>query len=215
MPYQRKYKKRTVRRAPRTQEKRIRKVVKSELKKEIETKYHDRYSTGNIDTTVVAVSPATGLVRGISPNSYIGNKIKLTSLEIRGSLIAIDVPYNLVRLLVIQMGAQTNVPTASYLFSTTGTPPPIFAPFNKDNQDQYRVLKDKIFRLSNDGVSSSNNVMVPFRMFFSGKKFRQLQFTTTSGNADGGDIYVCMISDSGITPNPTFQLSMRMNFTDA
>ncbi len=214
MPYQKRTtKKRTYRKKP-VAEKRIRKVVQSEMKKEIELKFHDRFTTGSIEfSTLTSISPITGLTRGITANSYIGNRIKLTSLEIRGAFFAADVPHNVVRMVIVQMGAQTNVPNFAYLFgsSTNG----LYAPFNKDNQDQYRLLKDKMFVLRNDGVSSSNFVAKPFRYFISGKKLRQMQFSTTAGNLDGGDIYICLLSDSTVTVHPSFILSMRINYHDA
>lgn len=216
MPYARRNRKRVVRRKP-VQEKRIRKVVKSELKREIEHKWYDRVSTGNADNASLAVAnPMTGFVRGTGVNNYIGSSIKVTSLEIRGQLIAADPPGNTMRMIITQdKTTSTTGPTLGTLLNTTLGAPAIIAPFNKDYSDTYTLIKDKVFLLTNDGAGASNFLPRNFRIFISGKKLRQLKFTAGAGNADAGAIWVSFVSDSAVASNPTWSMTFRVNYTDA
>lgn len=217
MPYQRRRKivRRKAYRA-KPQEKRIRRVVKSELKKEIEAKWFDRVSTGNADSASLAVSnPLTGFIRGASANTYIGNSIRPIGLEIRGQLIAADSPGNTMRMVIIQDKTTSAAPTLGTLFNTSLGAAPIFSPFNKDYVDTYRILKDKTFLLTNDGAGSSNFLPRNFRIFISAKKLRKMTFTTSSGNPDSGAIWICFVSDSSVVVNPSWAMTMRLNYTDA
>lgn len=213
MPYARRYKKRPVRRAPKTQEKKVRKIVKSELKKEIELKHYDRISTGFMDNgSLTGVNPLTSIVRGTSPTNFIGNKIKVKSLRITGSFIAADTPYNVVRMLIIQDGSTTFAPTVSNMF--TNAVYPLYSDYNVDTRDQYRVLYDKLFVLSNDGVSTANHIPKFFKIKISGKSLRQVGFNA-SGNPDSGTIMILLVSDSASATHPNFVMSLRTTFTDA
>lgn len=212
MPYRRTYKKRT-RAIPKTQEKRIRKVVKSELKREIEHKYYDRLSTGNAGTTLVATNPFTSFVRGTGVNNYIGSAIRVSSIEIRGQLIAADAPGNMMRMIIIQDKDTSGVPNNSTMFAEPTYP--VYSPLNKDYTDTYRILKDKLFLLTNDGVSSTNFLPKSFRYYISGKKLRQVRFTASGGLADAGSIWIIFVSDSSVATNPTWIMNTRVNYTDA
>lgn len=216
MPYARRRKNYRKRTPGKPQEKRIRKVVKSELKKEIEAKWYDRVSTGNADNASLAVvNPCTGLVRGTGVSGYIGSSIKPIGLEIRGQLIAADPPGNTMRMIIIQDKTTSTVPTINTMFNTALGAAYIYCPLNKDFTDTFRVLKDKVYLLTNDGAAASNFLPRNFRIFISAKKLRKLTFTTVAGNADSGSIWICFVSDSAVAANPTWGLTTRLNYTDA
>lgn len=217
MPYARRRKNYRKRMPSKPQEKRIRKVVKSELKKEIEHKWYDRWSTGNADNSALAIaSPMTGFVRGTGVSNYIGSSIRPTSLEIRGQLLATDAPANIMRMTIIQdRTTSAGGPTLGTLYNTALGAPPIFAPFNKDFSDTYTLIKDKIFLLTNDGAGASNFLPRNFRIFISGKKLRNLKFTVAAGTADSGAIWICFVSDSSVAAHPTWNMTTRLNYTDA
>jgi len=213
MPYARRPRKRTYARKRTTPDKRIRKVVKSEMRKEIEHKFFDRTSTGNAGTTLATSNPFQGIARGTGPNGFIGSAIRVTSIEIYGQLIAADSPGNIMRMMIIQDKDVSGVPNTGTMFSDLVYP--IYSPLNKDYSDQYRVLKDKLFLLTNDGVTSTGFLPKSFRYRISGKKLRQVKFTNSAGAYDGGSIWILFVSDSGAAANPTWIMNTRVNYTDA
>lgn len=195
-------------------EKKTRKIVKDELKKEIEVKFFDRVATGNVDSvSVVAVQPLQGIARGTGPNNFLGSSIKLKSVEIRGQFIVSDAPGNLMRMLIIQDGTTTGVPTLGTMFANSTYP--VYSPLNKDYTDTYRVIKDKLFLLTNDGVVSTNFLPKSFNYYLKGNRLRKTTFTNSAAAYDSGQIWIVLVSDSAVVTNPTFIMSMRCEYSDA
>lgn len=211
VPKKRTYKKRTAKRSTA-----IRRVVKQELKKEIEVKFFDRVSTGNCDSlSLTAVSPCQGLIRGTGPNNYVGNKIQPRGLWLNIQTICADPPGNMWRIVIIQDKTTAGIPNMGTLFSSLGVGYPWLAPFNVDFRDTYNVLYDKRHLLTNDGASSTGFLPKVSKIYIPGSKMRSMSFTTVAGSFDAGSLWICMVSDSTVTPNPTFTLLSRFTFTDA
>lgn len=192
----------------------IRQVVKKEIAREIEVKYFDRSITGNIDSTSLHASNLlNGIVRGTGTGDYIGSSIKPKSVELRGQMIAADVPGNWIRVIIIQDGSVSGTPVIGTMFQNASHP--LYSPFNKNFTDTYRVLYDRMTLCTNDGVTGNGFLAKSFRVFISGKKLRGIKFLGATGAVDSGTLWWCAVSDSSASAHPTFTLLSRVNYTDA
>lgn len=211
MPYQRKrtYKKRTAARRPA-----VRKVVKAELYKQIETKYWD----GAIETNTLSSSglayyllsdpnPVTTISQGANGDNYVGNKMKPTHITIRGRLTAAD-SYNVCRFVVLQVKG-VFVPTGSSIFQNTYALSAPLLSLNRDYNDRYRVLADRMITVDATDTSKQFKIMIP------GKRLYPVSFSDANGTAENGGLYIVMVSDSSAVSHPSFGLAWRVFYKDA
>lgn len=87
------------------------------------------------------------------------------------------------------------------------------APYNNNNSDKYRILKDKQVTLSREGPSVKYfKILLKFSRYRRfGVNLKPKWTTSTTGT---GMIYVAFISDSGSAPHPTQQFASRVTYYD-
>lgn len=187
-----------------------------------ESKFYDQtatvisHSPGTNDT-FVALSGA--IAQGTDEQNRIGNSCLAQDLQLRlahnfnSTLGAPNVVGIHCRMMLIcwKENGQSNVPSVAKVFQQ---PNNLYSPVNKDNSDQFVVLKDKFFSLnSTTGVAGSTG-------FTSNKLFKKLNWhlrwaDATVTGATQNHVYLLLRSSaSGATNALSTTYYSRMNYTD-
>lgn len=191
--------------------------IKKEVSKQIaissEKKYYDRiFNNTSLLNTGQTINLLATIARGTSANERVGDKINITSVQLRGEFEVGDAT-NTVRMIVFQWykdpNAAFNVVTDVLDNAAVSGGNGVFSPYNYNSSGTYQVLYDKIYRLDNQGPQSA---IFDFKI----KKIpkRKVTFLNASNQPIDNSIIVLFISDSGATPNPTFNFVSRVYFTD-
>lgn len=211
----------TMKRPPVKKTTAVRKIARQEAKKAVitktERKYYDTTAIGSgIDfsgTNAVfsmTTNPltATSITQGTDDVQYIGKKITPIYVHIRGRIAAVD-GINVMRCIVVQTKTN-NVPTLAGILQSVGNVRAPYAAYERQFNDQWNILVDRTYIM--DGV---NAVSLLFSVKISGKRLRKIAFTNSTGTIEKGAIYMCWVSDSGVTPHPTMEYYARLTYTDA
>ena len=102
-------------------------------------------------------------------------------------------------------------PTLEIVYDTPGDYP-VYAQFNRKTKQMYKVLYDKVHRVSNTGME------VSFRKVYITKMLKNLQLVSPTNiyhNVIKGEIFCLISSDSSAVSHPEFVWQYRLNYTDA
>lgn len=168
-------------------------------------------STGTLQS-ISQIPSGTGVSQRIGTEVFIKGLYFNAKVEI---VLPTDDYVNQVRVIIFQWlpddgqeppaitgGVSGLLETASFL-----------APYNNNNSDKYRILRDKQISLSREGPSTKY-----FKILLKFSKYRRFGVNMkpkwTTSTTGTGMIYVAFISDSGATPHPTEQFASRMTYYD-
>lgn len=187
-----------------------------------EEKYYDQtaaitaYNPGTNDQLLFITQ---GIANGTDDNTRIGNSILARKLMLR---MAIDFPSTVgapnvmylharAMLVVWKENLQANGPTINKIFEA---PANLYSPVNKDYSDQFVVLKDKFFTLTN---SSGVACQAGFRSF---KWFRKINWhmrflgTGTSSGTQNHILLILRSSAAGVGNAMSCTYYSRLLYTD-
>lgn len=186
-----------------------------------ESKYFDQTAS------VTSNSPGTGdqlinltggIVAGLTDRDRIGNSILAQDLQLRlahtfnSTLGAPNVLGSFCRMMLIcwKENATQNVPSIAKIFEV---PTNIYSPVNKDNSDQFVVLKDKFFTMNNSSGQAGPVSFVQHKIF---KKlnWHMRWGATDAASASQNHIYLILRSSAGSTNNLQTTYYSRLNYTD-
>lgn len=190
----------------------VKKYVKGQLKKRIERKFTNRVFNLSPDTTgTISKFMDTEPAPGTSDIQRIGDRIRLTSLDFRYTLIHSD-GTNFTRIILFQWKDDDSnyTPVVNDVILAGGNA--LVSPIRHDQRKagMINVLMDRVHSQSDSG----SNAAIFRRKFFTRGFGREVQFI--NGTQKGvNNIYMLTISDSGAAPHPTLDAFMRLNYTDS
>lgn len=190
--------------------------IKREVQKQIavnaEKKFTDRsLNLSGVDTVGQVVNLVGNISQGnLSVSNRIGDKIKVTSVQVRGNFAVADTT-NQVRLIIYQWFNDGNVIVPSDILDATQVAAGrgVHAPFNYQNSGQYQVLYDRIFSVSSQGPAA-----VPFDFKIKKIPRNKVKYSGASTTPVDNSIVLLQISDSGISSHPTVSWVSRVYYTD-
>ena len=150
-----------------------------------------------------------GLETGAGEGKRIGNSISINSLKLTSSFkISEDAEATIVRLiLVYDKGADNAVFTNADLLTVTSSPDNMYSFFRTDTSKRFRVVFDRLYNLSKNGVQS--------RTVKWSKKYKQPLVAKYSANngtiadIETGSLYLMVLSDDN-TNKPVFSFTLRL-----
>lgn len=195
-------------------DKRIRKIVnKQEIK------------TMTVYQTLQNV-PATGytqalqvLAQGAGGAQYIGDQFTMTSVQLRGEINSsiADITNSIVRVLIVY-DKEGGTPTLNSVLDTLVITKPVYAPYNHDTQQRFKIIYDKVFNL----IPSTENTVVAgvtTQVNVIGKYFRlkrRLNKTVKlllGASIETGSLTLLAVSDNSVNP-PTISFGSLIYFKD-
>jgi len=196
----------------RTYKKKVSKVVKQYVKRTLAARTEDKF----VDTLWSALTPSysyaalsavTMPAQGTTNETRIGDRIRPTKLQIRGSYYGAN--SHLLRLIFFRWHPNTTPTGANVLDNTyVSSFRAPFAPYEDSTKPMYTILKDKTMALSATG----NNVH-PFKFTISRKKLANMDFTAGSSTVGTNLIFCLMVQDGFATLN-TIDMVGRLWFED-
>lgn len=219
MPYNKRYRKRAVRRrrpVRRTRKPTVasinRKVMK--IQKAIEWKHLDTFQD-----TPVSLSPfiygLTNPVQGLFSTDRIGDKITTSSIQLRFQIDQADSAYNFMRVCVFRQ-RDLNHPSllldANTFFNTGSGSQAALPTLWQYNLSYFRnssakVVMDKIFKVQN----SNNNNAKYFQIKIPYRRNIQYEDGTLRQNEQ---LILFAVSDSTAASHPTLSITTRLNYCD-
>lgn len=191
------------------EEKRMMQIAKQVYNKETRSQigyhYHDDSSSyAGVDISGAIYTLTKGIPQGDTQKSRTGSMVTLKSMLLRYSCKGADVT-NLLRVIVFQW-FQPGDPTVAQVVQSTGSVP-FLQPLNTENSPYINVIYDNLVAMT----FASNDVMCykEWRKWKYGLKCHWAEGAATN---EKGNVYMCVISDSGVASHPEFQHHVRFRF---
>lgn len=176
-----------------------------------EKQYYDNNNSGNASTPNETGNTysISGIPQGDDEGGRTGNSILMKSLylTVRGSMNA-SATNSCVRMLVVQDKFNTGTtPAPSDIMQYNGSAFSVVSPLNVDHTTRYRVIYDKLFKMSINGDQQ-----------FIVKKFlkyhKHIHYTGPNAtDTYGGNIYLIFVSDEA-TNTPNIVFNARIGYYD-
>lgn len=201
------------------------------VNKNIETKMFDSRvtpasvtSTGSALRMLTNYSTATNILQNVGDSSYIGTAIKPVGIMLRLSLVgqasgALSDYYNKFSVCIWQNVGLFNPAgnTMSAVYESTGNSEAPLSAFNRQFNNRMRVLYRK--ELTVGAVVENYDGSIPhekqIKVYIPARKLRGIKFSDAAGNVEKGDIWLGIVSDSGVIPHPSFSAYWRVYYQDA
>lgn len=192
----------------------VRRIVRQEVNKAEESKMWDGAqeaisisSTGSSYYLFNDPNTSNTIVNGPADGEYVGTKVKVSHITMRGMVAAAD-SFNTLRLLVIQSKG-VFVPSGTTVFQTTYGLSSPFLGLNKAYDDRYRVIVDRMITVDATDTTKQFKIMIP------GKRLYPTHFSDASGTAENGGLYVVMVSNSTLASHPVVSIAWRVFYKDS
>lgn len=192
-------------------------LVKSlrSIKKNIpwpETKHIDTiYNTAT--TTGGDIFPITLIAQGIDDNERISNEVRYISILMRLVWVCAD-SVNVVRLILFNDNSSGGaVPLVTELLDVSVVTTFAYSPLNLNNSKRFKVLYDNMWALSLSG----SNIIAIEKEYIKLKRHPISTFLGTAANqlSQGqNQLYILVVSDSGVTTHPTPYVATRVRYVD-
>lgn len=156
-------------------------------------------------------SVTANLTRGDNmKNMYGGSFVDWQWIRMRYSVTAAssDV-FNSVRIILGQWRGTLTAPQAGFVLDFAEAIDPVVAPYSMQNRPLYTILSDTVVTVD---IASNNQVVKS--IFVPGSKIRRTEFQRTTDSAISGDLFVVIVSNSALIPNPDVEVSIEGMFTD-
>lgn len=189
----------------------VKRFVKRQFKKRIERKFVTTDGADNPWTTRQIHKLTMPTVGTGDAGNRIGDRIRLTSIDMRYTLIHSD-GTNFTRLIFFQWKPDANnyAPQVGDILPTGISDMNVPVKHDLAKGGQLNVLYDKVHAQSETGSTAA----IFRKKFFTRGFGRDVQFTngaTTGTN----QLYLLTVSDSAAAPHPTLDYRFRVNYTDA
>lgn len=207
--------------------------VKNIIGRRIETKVAVTYQSGVSVTSSPGIydlcsSSYWNIAQGTAQGKRIGDEIRLKKIHLRWGALGGDY-FNTMRIILFRFnGSNATAPVIGDILDGTGEEY-VFAPLNWDTRHRYHIIYDRVIALNQTNTfnssgtaqsavidtSNSWKVMRPINLF--GKKLGKKSVSWDAGSASTGEdhVYLLVISDSVITPNPQLFYTVQVFYTDA
>lgn len=163
-------------------------------------------NANGVSTSGVVFDLLSNLSPGVGgKDAFIGQKINPVGLNLNWSVILGD-NTNLMRLILFQwFDASTPVPSGVLQGNCLST-------VNLVNRENIKVLRDELVSMALMATGGYNQACGKF--YVKSKKMIPAQYNVDLSKFQKGGLYLLVISDSVITPNPTVSFYSRCTFLD-
>lgn len=197
-------------------------ILRAALELQSEHKVYPVFGGGAV-TTSGAITLLSGISSGSTFQTRIGNKARVEALKLRWAAVVGDV-YNFLRFIIFRWNPDSAVdsPTQSTLLDSNGASvvDPTHYPLNWLLRKKFKVLHDETMSLETMAYYTTSVQYGPG----SGKWTRTgvvdmplrnlITFDTNTTGNGVGHIYLMVVSDSTLTPNPSFNWAGQLLFSD-
>jgi hypothetical protein len=189
-------------------EKRIKNSVLASVRSSSELKWLNVAALSNPITATTYFADLTNISQGSTSGTRNGDTVRLVKLRFAWSCIVGD-PTNVVRITIIKwlMNTTSDVPAQSEIFQDTSTGPrAVLCPFVPNQPSRFRVLHDSIHSLdtlAHPQLLGVINMKLGFETEFD-----------QGANTGRNHVYICLTTDSSVTPHPAFSHESMVWFTD-
>lgn len=201
-------------------------VVKDALKKQLEVKHYTfgwDITIGNtlLNWNPIGINLLDYVDQGTDGDNRIGNRINLLSASLRANIVQADVPYNQMRLLVVETRQPLQLDTAGTYYSCA----PLFTNIQRLGLNSFlnmslvkKIHMDKMVTLNlQTGTYSVIKFVKKYIKF--GKDGKKCVYdgdtSPTLGGATRTYLYFVAMSDSTAPAHPKLNLIWENRFTDA
>lgn len=180
-------------------------------------------TSGAIYSLATAGSTTAALTRGSDYlNNFIGQNMDIAGIQFRyqvtgavsNAVLTAD-QNNITRVMLFQWMDSTT-PTLSGVLQTAAAGQAVLSPVLATNRENINILHDQAYstwcQTSVATEANSNGYVV--RKYIKGYKLSPVQMDTGSATYQKGGLYVLVVSDSSVTPNPSFNFYCRTTFTE-
>lgn len=200
------------RRPRRTLTNKVRQAVRQIAYSTQETKHHRVVDEIGFSTDSTLVELNTVDSQGVASGQFVGQEIRQIGIRIRGKLAQAD-SNNVVRLVVFTPSAQFE----SELTAGIAIPNDLF--YMASNWSAVREpMADKVFYDRNLvlNIASGQNDKIRLVNHWVNLRMRKYKINEANATKQGSDkVYMLLMSDSGVTPHPTFEFSSTLYYKDA
>lgn len=171
------------------------------------------YRTFNASqSSTPTINPLTDIGQGTTDQQREGDQLTIRSIEVNwswnGSSLTTPDQSNIGRIIVFQWFPAT-VPSAANILADLTPAYVTLSPYNHDSRFQFKILLDKKSPISLNGPSVTYN-----RRYIKGGMKRKIQYIAGSSVVAANMIYVLMVSDSGVIPDPIGTYAIKVNYSD-
>lgn len=168
-----------------------------------------------VPNTGYMIDLLVNLTRGDQGNQFEGMRIFPKSFQMRYQVEATDED-NYIRVIVFQW-FDSSVPSATTILdgSFIGTLLAPLAVRSWTNKPLFKILHDDIFQLQNNPQKTAGNgPLVAKHVYISGKRMRQIEFSTAGVTPTKGALYALFVSDSAAITHPELRTGAELIFSD-
>ena len=184
-----------------------------------EFKFLDQYQVTTVPAsfTNLLPRPLTYISQGNTNSTRIGNKVKIHSVRIRGTVL-VDDSTNIVRMMLVRFGRTeiASIAVNNVLEESSSFPQALYSNYKRNGDQKYQVLYDKQMLLTGGeitpGVTTTSQKKFDFTIKPKGKN-RNTFYTLDSDTSPAeGYMYLIAASDSQLS-GPTFTVQSRVIFS--
>ena len=185
----------------------VKSYVRRAIGRAAEVKFTTAKATTSVDVTPTLVALGN-CAQGNTGGTHIGDVTTIVNMELRYYLTVADLN-NLLRVIVFKWK-----PNMGYIAPTGGdilkdaASYPLISAYEEDGNDQYSIIYDRLHRM----VSGTSTAQGQGSFMISGKAWKQ-EYLTGSSNCSN-NLYLLVVSDSGVAVHPTITWYSRVGFTD-
>lgn len=156
-------------------------------------------------------SVTANLTRGDNmKNMYGGSFVDWQWVRMRYSVTAASADvFNSVRIILGQWKGNLTGPVAGLVLDFAESVDPVVAPYSMQNKPLYTILSDTVVT-----VDVASNTQVVKSIFVPGSRIKRTEFARSTDSAISGDLFVVIVSNSALIPNPDVEVTIEGMFTD-
>jgi len=186
----------------------VKNYVRRAIGRAAEVKYVSAKTTTSVDVTPTIISLANSS-QGSTGGTHVGDACTVVSMELRYYLTIADTT-QLLRVILFKWKPNMGyiAPAGADIIKDATSPWNLVSAYEEDGNDQYSIIYDRLHRL----VASTSDAQAQASFKISGKSWKQEYLTATANCSN--NIYMMLISDSGVVVHPTITWYSKIGFTD-
>lgn len=208
---------RAKRRIDRVQNARISRLVRMTRP---EYKFRDQYQVSSVPTafTNLLPRPLTYIPQGNTNSTRIGNKVKVHSIRVRGTILVDDV-HNVCRMMLVRFGRTdpNSIAVNNVLEESSSFPQALYSNYKRNGDQKYQILYDKQIMLTGasnivPGVTTTSIKKFDFTIKPKGRHKNTFYTLDSDTLPSEGFVYLIAATDSQLS-GPTFTVQTRVIFS--
>jgi len=184
-----------------------------------EFKFIDQYQETTVPAsfTNLLPRPLTYISQGQTNSTRIGNKVKIHSVRIRGTVV-VDDSTNIVRIMLVRFGRTeiSSIAVNNVLEESSSFPQALYSNYKRNGDQKYQVLYDKQMLLTGGqitpGVTTTSLKKFDFTVKPKGKNQNTFYTLDSDTSPAEGYMYIIAASDSQLS-GPTITVQSRVIFS--